>query len=397
MKGRSGYGFEYERRDLLYNFYSISVWCKTASMWNYHPDSVELSSYVENGPAFTNSYCYFDEVFANRFQIGTWNIEFEDRKKGLEINLESSIGLVDRAVELVIKSTQAQKLSLVENDVWEYASTLTSLRRLDVMVVGNDLNIKLSKPVVGEGSYSDPGEHFLTMFITEEAKQANREIAQFATYLVSNYTVKQARFYAQILTENIADLFQRCRREVAPDCYITFQGEYHEGFHPDQVLGTVPQEGYWRFPMFAFQAAGEDSEVMVYLVQTENERFFEFEIEEKDFQKFLKRSKFDLPYETYTGPREQRWGLDKLLRDAPTFVKPAKNATATGPTPASHRSKKTKSELNIFTIPNSMPQETTKPETTKSSKKKSATKAFKKTTDISKPVKKNSTEKKPKS
>jgi hypothetical protein len=334
IRGQMGIGFTFARRDRLFDFYSISSWCQTTAHPRLDPRTVELCVHYQDANCLKRCLSYIEEISTEDQQSGEWRCEFGNDRR--ELNFMVSISIDGPSfLKLLFGTEQTKKLPSAERSYWETAKSMIScLARLNVKFDGEDVDFVLENADPMEGFLSTRESHGVGIRVNKqkEIRTAIAEALRFVKYLSETYKLAEGSVRAQILDKNIVDLFERFRHEVTTtECYFTYVGEYHKDFHPDQVLGTVPQEGYWLFPMFTFQAAGADSDVMVYLVQTENDRFFEFEIEENDFQKFLKRSKFDIPYETYTGPREQRWGLDKLLRSAPTFIKPAKKATTKSP------------------------------------------------------------------
>ena len=100
---------------------------------------------------------------------------------------------------------------------------------------------------------------------------------------------------------------------------LLFTVHPHEGFHPDQLWGEVPTEGFWQIPLFNIRPGrSNESSATVFLIQSLNERFFEVQTADphsaEDFRKYLENQPLPFPVIAWDGPNDDRWGLSQLKK-----------------------------------------------------------------------------------
>jgi hypothetical protein len=98
---------------------------------------------------------------------------------------------------------------------------------------------------------------------------------------------------------------------------LLYYAHPHQGFHPDQLSGETPTEGYWNIPLFKVRPGrSAESQATLYLVQTNRERWFEIQTSDRFSQADLPKYVESLPHAItfWDGPNKERWGLNNLLK-----------------------------------------------------------------------------------
>ncbi|WP_372721457.1 hypothetical protein [Novipirellula sp.] len=96
---------------------------------------------------------------------------------------------------------------------------------------------------------------------------------------------------------------------------FAFQGVYHKEFSEDEILNSLPSEGYWRLPLLRVKLRDKPYSFCCRFIKTANEQFLEFDVPSKRLLDFAMK---EIPWrdqlEFWTGKADERWGLLALAQ-----------------------------------------------------------------------------------
>lgn len=327
-RGDDWYGFSFQNREPLYDWKSICQWCNLQSRIDL-PENVAMVIANSRTAGRSKAALPFLSSILKTNEQCNWSFEFNDAygeryRLGARLKLDGKMRVLGISIRQPKYKGVGNESNATRAQFWTMAkSHFDCLDGLQIDFV-QDKKGQVGTPKIKSSDKkrylirktNEDESIFVNLADPLEWKPALKQCCSFAAKASKILALSSEEFDAD-LTSDIAPSFYRNIAPKFDSAILYFDGSYKQDFHPDDVLTDFPKEGFWKFPLFAFELKGDDDELgKVSLIQTPKGRFFEIEAEgedrREDLEKYLGKIKPAIPITFWEGDATSRWGLDKL-------------------------------------------------------------------------------------
>ena len=301
------------RETQLFEWESISRWGKIVRGLVTLPDAIALC--LESNKATGLLPCF---EFARTRPDKAFKIKFDGRAPGcyatIRINYTPSASML---ISLNCSETVPVKQAAKLTEFFDlYKSTWPCFSGVTLDLKEEPSGKMLAVSPVSQTGQSNPLQKEITDLATIDVLLES--LPQLLVGMAKIFPQYEEWYFHSFTQDEIVEASEFYCQRLGTHALL-FTVHAHEGFHPDQLLGEVPTEGFWQIPLFNIRPGRSDeSSATVFLIQTLNERFFEVQTADshsaEDFRKYLEKQPLPFPVIAWDGPNNDRWGLNQLRK-----------------------------------------------------------------------------------